>query len=202
MTDKNTVKTNTIIMAAKERFARYGYPKVTMDEIAADVELGKASLYYYFPTKEDLFHAVIQREQTEFIGDLRTILDKKGTAAHKLTIYVEKRVQYFHKLLNLGSLSFPPFIGANSLYAKLFTELEKQELVLLEEIIESGIKAGEFDPKMCKPTIKVFLHILHGLRLRFMKSNGALITEETKKELELEMIVATEIYIRSIKSHK
>ncbi len=202
MADKNAVKTNTIILAAKERFARFGYPKVTMDEIAADVELGKASLYYYFPTKEDLFHAVIKSEQEELTRDLQTILDRKCTATHKLMLYVEMRLGYFHKLMNLGSISFHSFTGVNTLYAKLFQELEKQEFELLEKIVEMGIVSGEFDPKTCKRTLKVFLHMLHGLRLRFMKSTGAVFTDESRKELESEMIVAAEIYIRSIKAHK
>ena len=47
-----------IIEAARKRFAHYGFSKVTMEEIAADAEMGKASLYYYFPTKEELFSAL------------------------------------------------------------------------------------------------------------------------------------------------
>jgi TetR/AcrR family transcriptional regulator len=56
MAEKSREK--SIIEAAKERFAHFGFSKVTMEEIASDVDLGKASLYYYFPTKEDLFKAV------------------------------------------------------------------------------------------------------------------------------------------------
>jgi len=34
-------------------FRRFGLAKVTMDEIAADLGISKAALYYYFPAKED-----------------------------------------------------------------------------------------------------------------------------------------------------
>jgi len=202
MSDKNTAKVNSIILAAKERFARYGFSKVTMDEIAADVELGKASLYYYFPAKEDLFRAVIKNEQAELLRNLRPILDKKCSASHKLSIYVEMRLRYFRELLNLGSVGYYAFTGANSLDRQLFLELEEQELLFIEEIVETGIKAGEFDAKLCRQSIPVFLHTLHGLRLRFMKRHGGNISGDSMKELETELHVATEIYIRGIKTHK
>ena len=48
----STEKQAVILDAARKRFAYYGFSKVTMDEIAADIGMGKASLYYYFPTKE------------------------------------------------------------------------------------------------------------------------------------------------------
>ena len=38
------IKEKAIIKAARERFAHFGFSKVTMDEIAADIEMGKACL--------------------------------------------------------------------------------------------------------------------------------------------------------------
>ena len=38
-------KEKAILEAARKRFAYFGFSKITMDEIASDVALGKASLY-------------------------------------------------------------------------------------------------------------------------------------------------------------
>ena len=43
-------KEEVILRSAQRRFASFGYSKVTMDEIAEDIGMAKASLYYYFPT--------------------------------------------------------------------------------------------------------------------------------------------------------
>jgi TetR/AcrR family transcriptional regulator len=202
MSDKNAAKVSSIVLAAKQLFAKYGFSKVTMDEIAADVELGKASLYYYFPTKEDLFRAVIKSEQEELMQNLQPILDKKCSAANKLELYIDIRLKYFQQLINLGSIVFFAYSGVNSLNKQLFVELENQELHLIEKIIEAGIQTNEFDNKLCKKSIQIFLHMLHGLRLRYMKIHGGNISADTMKELEKELRIATEIYIRSIKSTK
>jgi AcrR family transcriptional regulator len=67
MPDLGHEKEHLILDAAQNRFARFGFSKVTMDEIAEDVGMAKASLYYYYPSKEDVFRAVLRREQEQFL---------------------------------------------------------------------------------------------------------------------------------------
>ena len=86
-----------------------------MDEIAADVDMGKASLYYYFPAKEDLFRAVISQEQNQFIGAIEDILTKNISVSKKLVQYVEKRVDFFQDLLNLGTLNVHSYFDTKSI---------------------------------------------------------------------------------------
>jgi TetR/AcrR family transcriptional repressor of mexJK operon len=199
--EKNPEKVNSIIRAAKQRFAHYGFAKVTMEEIAADVDLGKASLYYYFPAKEDLFKDVIRSEQNEFISEIRSLIGRKIKASEKLREYVNHRLDLFHKLLNLGTLIFhSPFIN-NSMCRSLFTEFEKTELLLLDEIINEGKKSGEFNKDFKSRTTKVFLHILQGLLLRAMRDiNDNQIEKSALTELRKEMDIVVEIFIINFKA--
>src|SRR5438128_9330539 len=54
-------KRETIIEAALKRFTHFGVGKTTMNEIADDLSISKASLYYYFPDKLNLYGAVLQK---------------------------------------------------------------------------------------------------------------------------------------------
>ena len=131
-------KEKAIIDAARKRFGHYGFSKVTMEEIAVDVEMGKASLYYYFPTKEDLFRAVILEEQNELQKNIELILDKTITASEKLHEFVEQRMKFFTILINLGTLSVHSYFDVKSVFKKLFMDFEKIELELINKIIEEG----------------------------------------------------------------
>jgi transcriptional regulator, TetR family len=51
---------NEIISAAKKLFALKGYSPTSMDDIARDVGITKASLYYFFKGKEEIFAAIIE----------------------------------------------------------------------------------------------------------------------------------------------
>ena len=60
---ENTEKINLIVNAAQKRFGVFGLLKTTMQEIASDLCLSKGLLYYYFPGKEHLYKAVVEKEQ-------------------------------------------------------------------------------------------------------------------------------------------
>jgi AcrR family transcriptional regulator len=62
-----------IIEAAKALFAKNGYSPTSMDDIARDVGIAKASLYYFFKSKEEIFAAIIE----EVIAEVKNSLDQE-----------------------------------------------------------------------------------------------------------------------------
>ena len=50
-----------IIKAALHVFKYNGIEKATMDEIAKQADFGKATLYYYFSSKEEIFIEILNR---------------------------------------------------------------------------------------------------------------------------------------------
>ena len=59
MARRATNVTRTRIQAvARARFARCGYDATSLQEIAADLDVTKAALYYHFPSKAELLHSL------------------------------------------------------------------------------------------------------------------------------------------------
>ena len=56
--ERNTRK-KSILNGALKVFKSYGIEKTTMDEIAAESGFGKATLYYYFSSKDEVFIRLI-----------------------------------------------------------------------------------------------------------------------------------------------
>ena len=54
------MRKNRIMLGALEVFKESGLEGATMDEIAQKSGFGKATLYYYFNSKEDVFSEIIQ----------------------------------------------------------------------------------------------------------------------------------------------
>ena len=192
-------KQSLILEAARKRFAHYGYSKVTMDEIANDIEMGKASLYYYFPTKESLFSNVIRLEQDEVANELELIVNSDISCADKLRKYLSARIKLFQKLLNIGTLSAHSFMDTKSVYIKLFLEFEKKELEFLNIILEEGMKRGEFKNSLEKETPTVLLHMMQGLRFRVLKQHrGSDLDKKILNEFQNEMEIALNLIINGI----
>lgn len=66
------MKKEQIIEAARELFTKYGYRKVSMDEIAKEAGVTKKTIYTYFKDKEELYQYFI----TEEIEEMRKIIEK------------------------------------------------------------------------------------------------------------------------------
>lgn len=57
-------KKDEVINAARDLFTKYGYKKVSMDEIAKEAGVTKKTIYMYFSSKEELLKYFIQEEIT------------------------------------------------------------------------------------------------------------------------------------------
>ena len=171
-----------------------------MEEIATDVGMGKASLYYYYPTKDDLFRAVITEEHEEFLDAVKTLMREDGCAPDRLKKYVTKRFEYFDRLLSLNLHELQGTVRSKPILAEMFKQFAAQELKCIHHILEEGRKSGDFG--FTSPTHKlaeVFLHILQGLRLRFIRTmNGLSIEPAQYARFNEEIECVTDMFLRSI----
>lgn len=84
---------NDILNAAERLFFSKGYEKVSINEVAKDVHLGRSTIYLYFENKEELFFAVVLRGAIilhklikEEVGKVKTAIEK--LAAFRRAYYV------------------------------------------------------------------------------------------------------------------
>ena len=100
---------NQIIRAAAKRFARHGLHKTTLDEVARDIRIGKATIYHYFTSKDDLYFATLKWECENFIDQVKIILERDSDSlTQKLTDYFGQKeiVSENNKLIHEALLTF------------------------------------------------------------------------------------------------
>jgi AcrR family transcriptional regulator len=158
-----------ILDAAQQRFAAGGYSKSTMDEIANDVGMSKASLYYYFATKEAVFRAVVLREQKEFLLRADDIIRRNIPARDKVMRYILLRIELSEQLMNLNRFDRVAWYDVHPVFTDLFLSFAHDEERCLLGILREGTAAGEFAIAKPKHTAAMILHVLQGLRLRLVK---------------------------------
>ena len=81
-------KREEIIKAAEKRFIRHGLHKTTIEEIARDLRIGKASLYHYFETKENLFNETVKWQSEDYLKEVGRIFnDESKSPLERVTDY-------------------------------------------------------------------------------------------------------------------
>jgi TetR/AcrR family transcriptional regulator len=81
------INERAILSAAESVFAERGYSGATMSMIAARAGSPKANIHYYFPTKETLYRAVVERVLTAWL-DSASSFDLSGDPVEALTAYI------------------------------------------------------------------------------------------------------------------
>jgi AcrR family transcriptional regulator len=66
-----------MIRSAIENFAKTGFDKTRMEDIAALAGVAKGTLYLYFKNKEDLFYAICEHNLEELRDQLSKLFDRK-----------------------------------------------------------------------------------------------------------------------------
>lgn len=93
---KSDEKRDEILAAAEQEFARREFHQVLMDDVAARAGVGKGTLYRYFPTKEELFLAMVLRGLDESHGEfLRAFDDESASLENILESSVGHMLSYF-----------------------------------------------------------------------------------------------------------
>lgn len=133
----------TIGAAAMQCFSKYGLEKTTLDDIAKAVGLNKASLYYYYKNKEDIFLEVAVQEGKQSILALREkALQKKGLE-NRVTYFLQERINYYKNVLNLNRVSPEMVNRLLPKFFELYDGVEKEEISFLTALIKEGIRDGE-----------------------------------------------------------
>jgi TetR/AcrR family transcriptional regulator len=82
----------TILAAALEVFSQHGFRGTTLDQIAAEANMSKPNLIYYFPSKEDIFVTLLSQHMDQWLAPLREI-DPEGEPLDQILRYVQRKVQ-------------------------------------------------------------------------------------------------------------
>ncbi|MGX7689800.1 TetR/AcrR family transcriptional regulator [Flectobacillus sp. BAB-3569] len=150
MTDtlpKDEIIIKEVIEAAKVLFQRYGLKKTTMEDIAKFVGKGKSTLYYYFPSKIEIFEAVIENEIRELFESIEIAASKEVTARQKLKVYWLTRLQKLEKMCNLSQVLKEEIMDHAIAIFNLKRKHLHEELALVKGFLIFGIENEEFRPE-------------------------------------------------------
>jgi len=137
-------KRATILDGASRIFAARVYHHVTMDDIARGTRVGKGTLYRYFPSKDDLYLAIVEEGFDLLIRRLDTERATTAPAATVLRRMIESIVETFAQHLPFFRLVHRDE-GRLLLRKKQVIQSRRAHIVrLLAEVLERGVEEGIF----------------------------------------------------------
>jgi AcrR family transcriptional regulator len=184
-----------ILDAVDVLLARYGFRKMTMDDVARQVGIGKGTIYLHFPGKEELVLAHIDRIAERVIVGLRQIAGSSAPAAERLRRMLALRVlvrfdSVLHYSQNLSDL-------LSSVRPALLARREghfENEAVIFAAVLREGAQAGELDCPDPAATSRVLIQATNSL-LPFNLSASEL---GRRNELDRQVTRIADLLIRGL----
>ena len=177
--ERSTRKKN-IINGALKVFNQLGIEKTTMDEIAAESGFGKATLYYYFHSKDEVFIAIMEEGWKKLWEGIESKIVEDKSPKRKFIGIVKKmgEIVTADKVLYGFLFTAPNFIQDTEKHT--WKTYQERLYAMLQSIIEEGIKRKEFVDLSPGLLMKAVGGLFHQLLI----SN-----DETMKEEDFEMML-------------
>ena len=133
-----------IIEGALKVFNDVGIEKTTMDEIAVESGFGKATLYYYFTSKDEVFVEIMEEGWRKLWEGIESRIVEEVGPKEKFMSIVKKMGQIVtsDKILYGFLFTAPNYIQETQ--KQTWKTYQERLYSILQSIIEDGIKKKEF----------------------------------------------------------
>ena len=130
-------KRQKILENAAKLFAKKGYENVSLEEIAAKLKLSKASIYYYFKSKEEMSFMIQMQAIDQANSALARVLESKAESKEKLMDAIKGHVRIVTKDYFTGTFRQRELVLPSELMVQVTAAREKFEKNFHKIILEA-----------------------------------------------------------------
>ena len=161
--EERELRKKRIIDGALKVFNEVGIEKTTMDEIALESGFGKATLYYYFSSKDEVFVEIMEHGWKQLWEGIETKIIENLSPRDKFMGIVRAMASIVTENKTLYGFLFtaPNFIKDSQ--KQIWKTYQERLYAILQSIIEEGIKKKEFvnlNPSLLMKAIGGLFHQL------------------------------------------
>jgi len=131
-----------IVAAAEQHFAVRGFEATRLDDIAADVGIRRAAIFYHFGDKQELYTAVLD----EVFGAWTAALPKTGSPAERVEASLTGWIDYVAQRPTVARLILREAANFQPGLVSPFVRAGSGPVEWFRATIEEGVATGEFDP--------------------------------------------------------
>jgi|GEM_PF-527863 len=174
-----------ILQEALHIFAQQGYEGARMDKIASEVGITKASLYFHFKSKEEIFLELFQTIVQKYAVKMKSIVENDinlSIMEHLKAIYREY-LEYNWDNAEMDFWNRIYYVAPSGLREEIIFQTSESKNVFLRDLtqlMEEGITRGELRPINASYMATTFYYVLTCIDL----SSGLMTQEQALEDME------------------
>ena len=147
--EERKLRQDRILSSALDVFKANGLDGATMDSIAEKAGFGKATLYYYFSSKEEVFLGIMEEGWKSLLASLEVIIQEEQSPRKTFIKILVHIAQNAKQRPNLYEFLFqaPKVINLTEFDDQKWKKHQGKLYSILQGLLEDGIERKEF-PKL------------------------------------------------------
>ena len=184
--EERKMRQERILAGALEVFKAKGLESATMEEIAEESGFGKATLYYYFHSKEEVFSAILENGWKMLWSNLEPVISDSTSPRQNFVQVLLKTAETIYSHPGLFGFLFnaPKQI---TFEVEPWKKYQNRIYTTLQCLLEDGVKIGEFPNINPKLLFKAIGGLFMGLVL--MGDRNKPVSEKDIEELLNQLIM-------------
>jgi|HubBroStandDraft_5_1064220.scaffolds.fasta_scaffold256931_2 AcrR family transcriptional regulator len=159
-------------------FAESGFERVTYDNLIARSNVSRGSFYWYFPSKEALYDAVLDFCVSGYVARLEEQFAKTDPKHHIVKRLLDTSLADFNTNRAQYRLLLRPPPSAEAI--KKLTQWNDDVAIFFREKLEPSVKAGSLDAETAKILPDVLSAFLDGICVRLALDDEASVSTLSK----------------------
>jgi AcrR family transcriptional regulator len=179
---KSNNRRDQILLATAQLFREKTFLGTSIEDIASKVKINKATIYFYFKSKEQMLYEIMSKALERLTGEAQTIVNGDASPATKMEFLIKLHLIAGSDSGNLNGVSK---FERRNLSPKLLKHYNAQRDIyeqIYRDLIKEGMTRNQFrdcDPRMMG---RFILGLLNSTILWFKKS-GPLSIEQMADEI-------------------
>lgn len=186
--EKVSEAADSLLEGALEVFARHGFAKTSMSDIAAESSVSRTSLYKHFPTKELVFKALSERMNSRVYAEVINAYGSVDDPEDQLLAVINARVNWVYDLLHRSTFARELINEKNRICGNQVLAANDQFAKLVQKLLK------EIVPKQSSADIAAVARVLIG------SVNGVLESAKSAQDAKADIQLLTRLYLSGITS--
>jgi AcrR family transcriptional regulator len=178
-------KKECILVEAARAFARWGYKKASIDEIARSAGVAKGTVYLAAESKEDPFYQALHREVRQWTAECSKVIDPRVPADQLLFRLLEASMQHLERRPLVRELLFGEAMKVLPTWSDRLFELRRLGGANLTEVLRLGVRQRVFREELDVDVVAGLLQDLEVSTFLFHALDDALLRDRARVGLDL-----------------
>jgi TetR/AcrR family transcriptional regulator, fatty acid metabolism regulator protein len=169
----NTQQTDTqqkILDAAIDVFAQKGFHDTRVDEIVDASKTSKGAVYFYFPSKQDIFLAIVDKFASLLEERLKPAIAQESCGVERVSAALQVCLKTFEQYRSLAKVFLVQAAGLGVVFEDKQIAIHNRFARLIQQQLDDAVEEGDIPPIDTEVAAYIWMGAIYDMVIRWVRT--------------------------------